>query len=136
MQMRKAPNHLTWRGTKTVVEAARQIAERKGVVLTLPWSYHHALCVRLSDAEVHGVLDVSGGPELLARLAGITGLHHLTELFAPVDLAGAAVRIHSPPPQVHLIFPGATGQQPRHAQYYRQESGTAMDAAHSSSLSA
>jgi len=131
MRTRKVPNRLTWRGTKTVVDVARKLAERKAVVLTLPWSYHHALCARLSDAEVHGVLDVSGGPELLARLAEITGLHDLAELRAPVTLAGAGVRIHSPPPQVHLIFPGSAGPRPRHAHYYRPESSISTDAAHS-----
>jgi len=47
--------------------------------VSLPWSFHHALCVQLCDyAKLHGMLDVTGGPELLARLAKMTGLQEST----------------------------------------------------------
>jgi hypothetical protein len=42
-------------------------------------------------------------------------LHELAQLGEPVRLAGAGVRVHSPPPQVHLFFPAPSGQQPWHA---------------------
>jgi hypothetical protein len=117
MPIRKFPNRLTWRGPKSVGEVVRKLAMRKPVVVSLPWSFHHALCVQLCDyAKLHGRLDVSGGPELLARLAEMTGLHPVAELLEPARVAGAAVRIHSPPPQVHLFFPAPRTVRRCHAQ--------------------
>ena len=116
MPIRKFPNRVTWRGPKSLSEIARKLEQRKGVAVSLPWSFHHALCVRLSDyAKVHGMLDVSGGAELLARLAEVTGLQGLAQLGEPVRVAGASVRVQSPPPQLHLFFPAPGWQRRFHA---------------------
>ena len=121
MPIRKFPKRVTWRGPKSIAEIARKLAQRKAVAVSLPWSFHHALCVQLSDyAKVHGMLDVSGGAELLARLAEVTGLQELARLREPVRLAGATVRVHSPPPQLHLFFPTPGSQRRLHA-YARHE---------------
>jgi hypothetical protein len=114
--IRKFPNRITWRGPKSAAEITRKLAKRKPVVVSLPWSFHHALCVQLCDyAKLHGTLDVNGGSDLLDRLAEITGLHELAQLREPVRLAGAGVRVHSPPPQVYLFFPWPGRQRPWHA---------------------
>jgi hypothetical protein len=116
MPISKFPNRVTWRGLKTVGQVTRKLAQRKAVVVSLPWSFHHALCVQLSDyARQHGILDVCGASDLLVRVAEITGLPELEQLSGPVRLAGAGVRIHSPPPQVHLFFPGPASRRRRHA---------------------
>jgi hypothetical protein len=131
MPIRKLPNRLTWRGPQTVAEVARKLAKRKPVVVSLPWSFHHALCVQLCDyAKAHGMLNVSGGSELLARIAEITGLQDLAQLREPVRLAGASVRVYSPPAQVHLFFPARGRERPWHAHSHRQASadGTYMAA--------
>lgn len=116
MPIRKFPNRLTWRGPKSISEIARKLEQRKAVAVSLPWSFHHALCVRLSDyAKAHGMLDVSGGPELLARLAEVTGLRGLAQLDEPVRVAGASIRVQSPPPQLHLFFAAPASQRRLHA---------------------
>jgi hypothetical protein len=123
MPIRKSPNRITWRGLKSVADVTRKLAKRKAVIVSLPWSFHHALCVQLSDyARQHGVLDVSGASDLLVRVAEVTGLHELKQLREPVRLAGAGVRVHSPPPQVHLFFPGPGRQRRWHA-HSRYEPG-------------
>jgi hypothetical protein len=113
MPTRTFSKRLTWRGLSSIAEVTRKLEQRKPVVVSLPWSFHHALSVRLCDrAKLHGALDVSGGSELLARLADTAGLHDFARLREPLRLAGARVRVHSPPPQVHLFFPESTMHRP------------------------
>jgi hypothetical protein len=113
MPTRTFSKRLTWRGLSSIAEVTRKLEQRKPVVVSLPWSFHHALSVRLCDrAKLHGALDVSGGSELLARLADTAGLHDFNQLREPLRLAGARVRVHSPPPQVHLFFPESTMHRP------------------------
>jgi hypothetical protein len=48
-------------------------------------------------------------------------LHELEQLSEPVRSAGAGVRVHSPPPQVHLFFPGPPRSQRRWHAHSRHE---------------
>jgi hypothetical protein len=116
MPIRKVPNRLLWRGPETVAEIARKLQKRKPVAVSLPRSFHHVLSVRLCDyAKLHGMLDITGGADLLGRVAEITGLHEFAQLRELVGRAGAGVRVHSPPPQIHLFFPKSGSRRVWHA---------------------
>ena len=115
MPIRKFPKHIAWRGPQSIPEIARRLSQGKAVTVSLPWSFHHALCVRLNDyAKLHGMLDVTGGVELVAELAGVTGLHDLAQLREPARLTGARIRVYGPPPQLQLFFPVARGDRRSH----------------------
>lgn len=108
----QTPIRLSWRGLESVDEILRKLAKPKPVMLTLPRSFHHVLCARLRDhAKLHDMLDISGDSDLLGRVAEIDGLHELAQLCKPVQFAGAAVWLRSPPPQVHLFFSKASSKR-------------------------
>jgi hypothetical protein len=74
-------------------------------MLSLPHGFHHVLCTRLCDyARLHGALNIRGDVDLLLKVAEIVGLHELVELRKALRLAGASVRLTSPPPMLHLFF--------------------------------
>jgi hypothetical protein len=102
---------LIWRGTETVEKAAAALAHRADISLSLPPSFHHAVATRLSSPAASPPLeavDVSGGADLLGRLATIRGLEGLAGLEAPVARMGARVRVMSPSPTVAIRFASGT----------------------------
>jgi hypothetical protein len=128
MPIRKRPIHLLWRGPESIAEATRLLARGKSLALSLPHSFHHVLCTRLCDyGKLNGMLSISGDFSLLRKLAEIGGLHEFGRLCESVRLAGAGVRVQSPPPQVHLLSPTATSPV-RHAHFRRQPSRELLDA--------
>jgi hypothetical protein len=111
MPIQKPGVRLHWKGFESVPRVVAQLSRRRAITLSLPGNFHHALTVRFSPkARLHGMLDITGGFELLEKLAGIAGLHDFADLAGPVAAAGAKVRIRSPAPQVHLFVPESRGK--------------------------
>lgn len=105
---------LQWRGDETVASMREAIVRRTDVELQLPADLHHALCSRLNPdvSPAHGQrLDLSGGAELLARVAEIASLSALAALEDPVYRAPARVRVVSPAPTILIRF--AEARAPR-----------------------
>lgn len=98
-----------WKGFATIPKVAARLARRSAITLSLPAGFHHAVSVRLCPATCRANLDVTGGVELLEKLAQVAGLREFADLAGPVAAAGARVRIQSPAPQVHLFIPEAAG---------------------------
>ena len=126
MPKHKPPMPLRWRGSETVAEAARNLGEQRPVVVSLPLSFHHVLCVRLCEyARLFGTLSIDGDADLLGRVAEIEGLHELEQLRKPARLAGASVRLKSAPPKLHLFFAnGLASGGRRRTPWGAQETGT------------
>ncbi|MBA2484449.1 MAG: hypothetical protein H0V39_08540 [Nitrosomonas sp.] len=91
---------LTWQGQKTVESIPKLLNEAEQIEVTLPMDYNHALFRTLnpdvSVAELEKI-DVSGGPELLNRIAAVRGLEELAALAERLNVANISVRIISPP---------------------------------------
>lgn len=97
---------LDWNGVETVDAARNAVTRRRPLELQLPANYHHALFVRLCpDAKPAQpeILDVTGGPELLAEIAQIDGLREFAGLVPVVSEAKSRVRILSPSPKVTIM---------------------------------
>lgn len=100
---------LTWRGRETVANLPDLLGQAEQVEVVLPQDYNHVLFRTLNpEAPASGeeAFDVSGGPELLKRLAAIRGLEALDELGEALRGTQAGVRILSPP--VLIIHLAAT----------------------------
>ncbi len=98
---------LQWRGGETVASLREAIARHADVELELPADFHHAVASRLKPdlPPAHGQrLEVSGGAELLARVAGIAGLSALSSLEDAVYRAPARVHVVSPVPTIRISF--------------------------------
>lgn len=110
--MRGSPEmRLMWEGDSTLATLRKFLRERTDFELELPPDYHFALFRHLYPHAAAGdseVIDVSGGAELLDKVAEIQGLNELTELAAPVAAAGGRVHIRSPGPGILVRFPQAT----------------------------
>jgi hypothetical protein len=90
---------LLWQGHETVETILRLIQSPVCIEVDLPLDYHHALFEKLHPGAAQGspeIIDVSGGPELLGRIAGIKGLECLATLVAPLSKARATVRLSDP----------------------------------------
>ncbi|WP_151898891.1 hypothetical protein [Nitrosospira lacus] len=99
--MEKEPAiRLTWHGHETVESIPALLDQAGQIEVILPLNYNHTLFHRLHPhapaAELEDI-DVSGGPELLARIATINGLEKLDALVGMLTTARAVVRIVSPP---------------------------------------
>lgn len=95
--------NLMWHGRATVDVARAAVSDHRDVELQLPAGFHHAMLVRFHAGVMPGrsdMLDVEGGPELLAQAAHIHGLDALGELQDPVVREHARVRIVSPSPKI------------------------------------
>jgi hypothetical protein len=91
---------LTWRGRETVEHLPGLLDQAEQIEITLPPDYNHVLFRTLNPgapASETEDLDVSGGPELLVKLATIHGLEPLAELGKALESTHAAVRVLSPP---------------------------------------
>lgn len=99
---------LTWGGKGTSAYAIEALQQQAKVEIALPASIHHALFSRLyPDAGTAAVeaVDVSGGAELVATLATLSGLEAMTELVEPLARWGYRVHLISPGPVLWLIPP-------------------------------
>ena len=97
---------LDWNGAETLTAARDAVIQRRPIELHLPANYHHALFVRAHpdpEPSQREVLDVSGGPELLAEIAQIDGLKEFAGLIPAVSDAKSRVRLMSPSPKVTIV---------------------------------
>jgi hypothetical protein len=91
---------VTWRGRETVANLPDLLEQAEQVEVVLPQDYNHVLFRTLNPeapASAVEAFDVSGGPELLKRLAAIRGLEALGELGEALRGSRAGVRVLSPP---------------------------------------
>lgn len=99
---------LTWSGKDTSAHAIEAMQRRAKVEIALPASIHHALYSRLNpraDTAAMEAVDASGGAELVATLATLTGLEAMAELAEPLTRWGYRVHVISPGPVLSLIPP-------------------------------
>ena len=100
---------LTWHGHETVASIPALLDQAGQIEIILPLNYNHALFHRLHPhappAELE-TIDVSGGPELLAKIATINGLEELDALAGTLTATQALVRVVSPP-KVVITLPAA-----------------------------
>lgn len=102
---------LLWEGESTLAELHELIRRRGRFELQLPADFHFAIVRHLyphAAAADPSLVDESGGPELLQRIAEIRGLNELAILVAPLAAAGAQLRVLSPAPAIAVQFPPAT----------------------------
>ena len=91
---------LTWHGHETVSLIPGLINEFEKIEITLPLEYNHALFEKLHpDARAADLedIDAHGGPELLSRIATISGLEEMEKLTKDLHAVQAEVHIVSPP---------------------------------------
>ena len=99
---------LTWSGKDTSAYAIEALQRQARVEIALPASIHHALFSRLNPnagTAAMEAVDASGGVELIATLATITGLDAMAELAEPLTRWGYRVHLISPGPVLSLIPP-------------------------------
>lgn len=101
---------LLWAGAETIEAAAAALARHSSVELHLPAELHHTVVAHFRDAEPQRgaveLLDVTGGPELLGRFAGIRGFEPIAELGRVAARENARVRLMSPSPVVRIESAG------------------------------
>lgn len=98
--MDKTPSiTLPWRGQETIQSIPQLLDHTQQIEIVLPDSYHHALFTALRPDEPPGQLEdisSSGGPELLAAIAGVKGLESFQQLVDAAAAANAIVEISTP----------------------------------------
>lgn len=103
---------LTWRGHETVESIPALLDQTEQIEIVLPANYNHALFRKIFPhaplAEPEHI-DVSGGPELLAEIATVTGLEELSALTPALAAAHARVQVISPP-KIIITRPAANSQ--------------------------
>lgn len=104
------PSHATrliWEGSETLHHAAELIRQRSDVELQLPSELHFALFTHFYPTEERtqpDAIDVSGGTEILEKVAEVRGLEQIRELIEPTAHAGAEVQVVSPSPTIFIRF--------------------------------
>lgn len=99
---------LMWGGHETEALAIEAMQRSAKVDIALPANVHHALFSRLhpgADAAEPETVEKAGGTELIATLAGLSGLEALAGLAEPLTRAGYRVQLRSPGPVLSLIPP-------------------------------
>ncbi|NIP71825.1 MAG: hypothetical protein GWO16_01775 [Gammaproteobacteria bacterium] len=99
---------LMWEGSETVHAATEALRRNEDVELELPGNFHHALFAHMYPDAASGALedvDMTGGAELIARLAELKGLEPLVELSKEVAKTPAEVYVQSPVPKIIIRFP-------------------------------
>lgn len=100
---------LPWHGHETIESIPALLDQAEQIKITLPENYNHAL-YRALHPEAPWVqleeIDVSGGPELLADIATVSGLEELIALSGALTVAQAKVQVISPPTVV-ITLPAA-----------------------------
>ena len=99
--MEKVPLiRLTWHGHETIAVLPKLLDEAEEIEIALPLDYNHSLFHTLHPearpADLENI-DAQGGPELLSRIATVSGLEELAELVEVLTEAQASVRVSSPP---------------------------------------
>lgn len=99
--MEKDPSiKLTWRGHETIESIPALLDHARKLEITLPSNYNHSLFIALHRDEPAAQLEeisASGGPELMARIATVSGLEEFAALTRPLSAARATVQVESPP---------------------------------------
>lgn len=102
--MDKTPSiTLSWRGQETIQSISQLLTHAQQIEIVLPDSYNHALFIALHpDAPPAQLEDMnsSGGPELLAAIAGVKGLESFQQL---VDAAAASTIVEVSTPATIFI---------------------------------
>ncbi|MHB8624124.1 MAG: hypothetical protein ACYC9J_12500 [Sulfuricaulis sp.] len=96
---------INWDGEKTAAAARAAIGWRVNVELRLPANYHRALSTHLYpeyEQDWPQIIDISGGAELLSKIARIDGLNEFAELAQAALQARARVQIQSSSPKVAI----------------------------------
>lgn len=99
---------LPWHGHETIESIPALLHEAEQIKITLPANYNHALYHALHSEAPRVPLekiDASGGPELLANIATVSGLEEFTALTDALTAAQATVQVASPPTIV-ITLPG------------------------------
>jgi len=101
---------LFWHGRETIEAAKRslQAQDSMAIEIELPADFHHTVYRHVRPEAGPGEpeeVDISGGTELLERIAEIRSLGLFRDLVEPASQAGVAVRVRSPVPHVILTFP-------------------------------
>lgn len=108
--MKKEPLiKLTWHGHETIESVPSLLDQAQQVEITLPSNYNHSLFCKLHPDEPPAQLEeihASGGPELLADIAAVSGLEEFTALSEPLAASNATVQVVSPP-KVVITLPAA-----------------------------
>ncbi|SCY29099.1 hypothetical protein SAMN05216420_104131 [Nitrosospira sp. Nl5] len=101
---------LPWHGHETIEAVPALLEQAEQIKITLPANYNHAL-YRALHPEAPRVqleeIDASGGPELLADIATVSGLEEFTALTDALTAAQATVQVISPP-TVIIALPGVS----------------------------
>jgi hypothetical protein len=100
---------LPWHGHETIASIPALLDKGQRIEITLPANYNHALFRVLHPDEPTAQLeeiDASGGPELLADIATVTGLEEFAALTQALAAAHATVQVVSPP-KVLITLPAA-----------------------------
>lgn len=91
---------LPWHGHETIESIPALLDQAEQIKITLPENYNHALYRALHSGAPRVQLeeiDASGGPELLADVATVSGLEELSTLTSALTKAQATVQVVSPP---------------------------------------
>ncbi|MGH8763446.1 MAG: hypothetical protein ACREUR_09485 [Nitrosospira sp.] len=100
---------LPWHGHETIESIPALLDQAEQIKITLPENYNHALYRTLHPGAPRVQLeeiDASGGPELLADVATVSGLEELSTLTGALTEAQATVQVVSPPTVV-ITLPAA-----------------------------
>lgn len=98
---------LPWRGRETIESIPSLLEQAQRIEITLPSSYNHALFELLHPSEPPAQLEeigASGGPELLTRIAAVSGLEEFTSLTEVLTAVGARVQVLSPA-KIFFVLP-------------------------------
>ena len=91
---------LAWRGNKTIDIIPKLLDVAEQVEIILPVGFNHALFRALNpdlQAATNEDIDITGGPELLAKIAKIKGLEHFEALIEVLNRNSSTIQIVSPP---------------------------------------
>jgi hypothetical protein len=100
---------LPWRGHETIESIPALLSKAQRIEITLPPNYNHALFSVLHSHEPPAQLEdinASGGPELMATIASVSGLEEFTALTPVLAEANAGVQVLSPA-KIFILLPGA-----------------------------
>lgn len=98
--MDKTPSiTLLWRNQETIQSIPQLLDHAQQTEIVLPDSYNHALFTALHPDAPPGQfedMNSSGGPELLAAIAGVKGLESFQQLVDVTTAANAIVEVSTP----------------------------------------
>jgi hypothetical protein len=100
---------LPWHGHETIESIPPLLDKAQRIEITLPSNYNHALFSVLHPGEPPAQLediDASGGPELLANIAAVSGLEEFSALTEALTAANARIQVVSPA-KIFIMAPGA-----------------------------